>query len=372
MRAYSGRMNFTEVVLRKVNVALVGAGWWGTNAHIPALKSHPQAECVAVQSRSLEKARKIADDFGIRLACTSMDEVLAIQDLDAVIISTTPNMHYEQTKAALLAGKHVVLEKPMTITVAQAQELVDIASARSLHFIISCPWHYNANAIETRRLIETGALGQLKMVNILFTNNVAGLYAGERLDKAFRIDAEKHPERVPYRMPGLSSYSDPAVSGGGHIYTQISHVAAMLGFITQSDPAEVFARFDNNGAAVDVFNTIDVKLANGALVSIASHGLPMPGDSRWEIRAAGTRGAAEVDLIRGQLEFHDIDGQATHYPEPPPAQRAPATQPAKNLVDVILGLAPNGSPATRGLYAMKIIEASVKSVQTGANVIVGA
>jgi predicted dehydrogenase len=358
--------------MSKVNVAVVGAGWWGTNAHIPALKSHPQAECVAVQSRSMEKARKIADDFGIRMACTTMDEVLAIKDLDAVIISTTPNMHYEQTRAALLANKHVVLEKPMTITVAQAQELVDIATQRKLHFIISCPWHYNACAIEARRLIETGALGQLKMVNILYTNNVAGLYAGERLDKAFHIDAEKHPERVPYRMPGLSSYSDPTVAGGGHIYTQISHVAAMLGFITQSDPAEVFARFDNNGTAVDVFNSIDVKLSNGALVSIASHGLPMPGDSRWEIRAAGTHGATEMDLIRGQLEFHDLNGNVNRYPEPLAAQRAPATQPAKNLVDTILGLAQNGSPATLGLYAMKIIEASVKSAQTNVNVTVGA
>ena len=357
--------------MQQVNVAVIGAGWWGTNAHIPALKSHPQAQCVAVQSRDIDKARKIANDFGVPLSCTTLEEVLAIKDLDAVIISTTPNVHYEQTKAALLANKHVVLEKPMTITVAQAQELVDIASERKLHFIISCPWHYNACAIEAKRLIASGVLGQIKLVNILFTNNVAGLYAGQRLDKAFRIDAEKHPERVPYRMPGLASYSDPAVAGGGHIYTQISHVAAMLGFITQSDPVEVFARFDNNETAVDVFNTIDLKLNNGALVSIASHGLPMPGDSRWEIRIAGTQGAAEIDLIRGQLEYHDLDGHVTHFQEPSGSARAPSTQPAINLVDLILGQGTNGSPATLGLYAMKIIEASVKSVQTGTNIFIG-
>jgi predicted dehydrogenase len=355
--------------MRSVKVAVIGAGWWGTNAHIPAFKKHPNAELIAVQVRTPERARKIADDFGVPHACTTVDEVLALDGLEAVAISTTPNVHYEQTRAALEHGKHVVLEKPMTITVAQAQELVDIAQAKRLHFVISCPWHYNPLAIEARRLIESGALGQLKMLTLYFTNNVAGLYEGQSLDKAFRIDAEKNPERLPYRMPGLSSYSDPSVAGGGHIYTQISHVAAMLGFVTQSDPAEVFARFDNNGTAVDVFDAIDLRLENGALVSIASHGLPMPRDSRFELRASGTRGAFLADLMYGKLDFYDLDGNVTHAPEPDRSTRAPHHMPATNLVDLILGNGHNGSPATLGLYAMKVIEAASESARTHSNVV---
>ena len=356
--------------MRTVKVAVIGAGWWGTNAHIPAFKKHPQAELVAVQTRSMDKARKIADDFGIPHACTTVEEVLAIDGLEAVAISTTPNVHYEQTKAALLAGKHVVLEKPMTITVSQAQELVDIAERKHLHFVISCPWHYNACAIEARQLIETGALGKLKMVAIHFTNNVAGLYAGKPLDEAFRIDKEKHPEWLPYRMPGTSSYSDPSVSGGGHIHTQISHVAAMLGFITQSEPAEVYARFDNAGTAVDVYDLLNVKLANGALVSISSHGLPMPRDTRFEVHADGDHAAITIDLMRGQMDLHDIDGNETRYPEAPRDRRAPSLAPATNLVDLVLGNGHNGSPATLGLYAMKLIEAASQSARTNSNVVV--
>jgi predicted dehydrogenase len=354
--------------MRKVKVAVIGAGWWGTNAHIPAFKKHPQAELVAIQSRDIAKARKIAADFDVPNACTTVEEVLAIDGLEAVAISTTPNVHYEQTRAALLAGKHVVLEKPMTITAAQAQELVDLAESKHLHFVISCPWHYNACAIEARRLIETGALGQLKMVTIHFTNNVAGLYAGKPLDQAFRIDKEKHPEWLPYRMPGTSSYSDPSVSGGGHIYTQISHVAAMLGFITQSDPLEVYARFDNAGTAVDVYDLINLKLANGTLVSISSHGLPMPRDTRFEVSADGDRASIKVDLMRGQMDLHDYNGNETRYPEAPRDRRAPSLEPATNLVNLILGNGHNGSPATLGLYAMKIIEAAAQSARTNANV----
>ena len=355
--------------MKTVNVAVIGAGWWGTHAHIPAVQSHPQAKVLAVQARTLEKATAIAHDFNIPHACTTVDEVLALAELDAVIISTTPNMHYEQTKSALLKGKHVVIEKPMTITTAQAHELVEIATANQLHFVISCPMNYSPAAIEARRLIESGAVGTLKMVTMLFTNLVVGLYEGKSLDKAFNIDAQ-HPERLPYRMPGLASYSDPSVSGGGHIYTQISHVAAMLGFITQSQPAEVFARFDNAGMPVDVYDSIDVKLRNGALVSIASHGLPMPGDTRFEIRAFGDEGVISMDIVKGTMEYRSRRGEVTHYAEVPGPDRAPRFAPARNIVDLILGQGVNGSPATLGLYGMKIIEAATESARTGHNILI--
>ena len=125
--------------MARVNVAIVGAGWWGTAAHIPALKDHPDAAVVAVQSRSLDKARKIAADFGVPHACTTVDEVLAIDGLDAVVVSSTPNVHYAHAKAALARGKHVLIEKPMTITVAESEELVDLAQRNGLQFLVSCP-----------------------------------------------------------------------------------------------------------------------------------------------------------------------------------------------------------------------------------------
>ena len=92
---------------KKIRIGVIGAGWWATFAHIPAVKSHPHAELVAVQSRERAKVEKIARDFGAQHACTTAEELLAIPGLDAVIISTTPNVHYAQTKAALERGLHV-------------------------------------------------------------------------------------------------------------------------------------------------------------------------------------------------------------------------------------------------------------------------
>src|SRR5437868_6634478 len=108
----------------KICVGVIGAGWWATFAHIPALKSHPDAELVAVQSREPAKAEKIARDFGAKYACTGIQEILALKEINAVIVSSTPNVHHAQARAALESGRHVLIEKPMTFTVEEARELV--------------------------------------------------------------------------------------------------------------------------------------------------------------------------------------------------------------------------------------------------------
>ncbi len=354
---------------RKIKLAIVGAGLWGTSAHAPAIQAHPQAELTAVQARTRERAEKVAADFNVPHACTTMEEVLAIDGLDAVVISSTPNAHYAQAKAALERGLHVVIEKPMTITAAEAAELVALAEGRGLHFVISCPFHYSPLAVESRRLIASGALGQVKAATLLFTNNTAGLYRGLTLDKAFGIDAQQHPERLPYRMPGQTSYSDPAVAGGGQVYTQVSHAAAFLGFLMPSEPREVFARFDNADAQIDVYDSISVKLADGTLLSLVSHGQPMPRHSQFEVRVHGTRGALALELLRGEMTFVDAAGEMTRYPDAPRESIYPKHRPAQNLINAILGQEANGSPASLGLYAMKVIEASVLSAQTGQNIL---
>ena len=84
----------------KARCAVIGAGWWGTTAHVPALLRHPQAELVVVHHRNQEIAEKIAHDFGIPHGVSSVEDVLAVDDLDAVVISSTVNAHYPQAKAA--------------------------------------------------------------------------------------------------------------------------------------------------------------------------------------------------------------------------------------------------------------------------------
>jgi predicted dehydrogenase len=354
--------------MTKIRCAVIGAGWWSTAAHIPALLRHPRAELVAVQKRNLAEARKVADDFGIPSACSTVEEVLAIEGLQAVVIGSTPNVHFTQARAAIEKGMHVLIEKPMTMTAAEAEDLVALAARRKVHFLISCPWHYTSHAIMARRLIQSGELGNLKLISVLMTNFTEGLYQGLPWEKIYGRSETLQNAAEPYLKPGRASYSDPAIAGGGQIYCQVSHVAAHLGFITGRQPAEVFARFDNGETAVDVYDILNIKFDDGTLVALASAGITMLSRRDYEIRVYGTKGMLLLDLWKGKMEQHDLDCNVRHYPDLPEAEIYPMFAPVENLIDTILGRAENGSPASLGLFSMKVIEAACRSARTNANI----
>lgn len=353
----------------KVKCAVLGAGWWGTTAHLPAIRSNPHALLIAVQSRSADRAEKISRDFGARTACTTAENLLAIPELDAVVISSTANMHFEHAKAALERGLHVLVEKPMTITADEAFQLVSLAAARRRALIVSCPWHYTEHAVEARRLIASGALGQLKMITILMTNFSLGLFQGLPWAQVIGSTSAREADGT-YLPPGQTSYSDATVAGGGQIYTQVSHPAALIGFLTGSFATEVFARFDNHGTAVDVHNVLNLRLDDGTLVSLASTGATMPTKRQFELRAFGTDGLILMELWDGTLEFHRRGETPVIYPRLAPQEVYPLFAPVNNLIDVARGAAENGSPGEHGLCAMEIIEAACASATTGRNIAV--
>ena len=211
--------------MKPLRIGVIGAGWWATFAHLPAIGSHPNAKLVAVQSRERAQAEKIARDFGAPHACTSVEEMLALPELDAVIVASTPNVHFAQARAALASGRHVLLEKPMTFTAAEARELVALAARNNLQLAISCPWHFTQHGLAARQLIQSGALGSIKMISVLMTNPIDQLLRGTSTSPT-------HGLTNVYVEPRPGSYNDPAIAGGGQIYCQVSHAAAYLTFLT--------------------------------------------------------------------------------------------------------------------------------------------
>ena len=353
-----------------VNCGVLGAGWWSTTAHLPALRDHPKARIVAVQKRDREAAERVARDFGADRGVTSVDEMMDLGGIDAVAIGSTPNQHYHEAKTCLEHGCHVLVEKPMTITAAEAEELVVLAEEKGLHLLISCPWHYTAHGREARRLIADGSLGALKLVSMLFTNFAGPLYRSRSWKEIFEEGGDENYAE-PYLTPGIESYSDPRVAGGGHIYSQVSHAAAYLGLLTDSEPAEVFARFDNSEIEIDAYDALCLRLKNGGLVTLASTGDTMLSKRHFEIRAYGTDGMLLMELWEGTMEFHPRRGDFVTFPKLSEADSYPLHAPAINLVDAALGDAENLSPGSLGGYAMRIIEASCESARTRKNVRIG-
>jgi predicted dehydrogenase len=148
----------------KIGIAIVGTGF-GQKIHIPGFQNHHRTEVVAVYHRNLEKARAIADAHHIPHACDHLEALVARSDIDAVSLSTPPFLHYEMAKTVLKAKKHLLLEKPMAMSVEQTQELERLAdkqgvvTAADFEFRFVPAWQYFAeylqqNYVGRKRLIK--------------------------------------------------------------------------------------------------------------------------------------------------------------------------------------------------------------------------
>lgn len=117
---------------------------------------------VAVYSRSKEKGKTLASEYGVDKVYTEMDAFLADDEVNFVYIATPNLLHYEQAKKALLAGKNVICEKPFCTKVEQAHELVDIAKERHLFLVDAVPTAFLPNFDILKR--ELPKIGRVKLV----------------------------------------------------------------------------------------------------------------------------------------------------------------------------------------------------------------
>ena len=145
----------------KVRYGLISTSTIGFYAHVPAARSSPNSELVAVSSRKLANAQAAATEHGIPLAFGSYQEMLESDEIDAVI-NTLPNaMHCEWTIKAAEAGKHVICEKPFSVTMAEAREMIAAADANNVVLIEGFTPRWNKQMRTIRRLVADGEIGEV-------------------------------------------------------------------------------------------------------------------------------------------------------------------------------------------------------------------
>lgn len=122
-----------------------------------------QVQALVSTPRSQEKAKALADHYRIKELYTDLEEALTNPNTDTVYVATPNHLHYEMTKAALLAGKHVICEKPFTLKEAQAQELAEIAKRKQLILLEAITNLYLENFTVLKE--ELANLGDIKVVD---------------------------------------------------------------------------------------------------------------------------------------------------------------------------------------------------------------
>lgn len=152
---------------RIVNVGIIGCGGIANAKHMPSLHQIPNVRMVAFCDLVLEKAQKAAKEFGTEDAkvYTDYKELLKDESIEVVHVLTPNKEHADISVDALYAGKHVMCEKPMAKSAADAQRMVDAAKATGKKLSIGYQHRQKSSAQYAKEYIETGALGEIYYAN---------------------------------------------------------------------------------------------------------------------------------------------------------------------------------------------------------------
>lgn len=152
--------------MKPLRIGIIGLGGICRQRHVPGLRTIPGVELTAVANRTRESSERAAQEFNIPNVCDSWEELVARQDIDAVVIGTWPYMHYPMTLAALDAGKHVFCQARMAMNAQEAQVMYDKARGAN-RVAMLCPvpigMRFDAPLI---RLLHEDTVGNVRLVRV--------------------------------------------------------------------------------------------------------------------------------------------------------------------------------------------------------------
>lgn len=169
--------------MSKLRIGVVGAGNIAVNAHLPAYKECDNVEVVAICDLDADRAKEAAEKFGIPASYGSVEDMLANTELDAVDICTWNNGHAPVCIAAAKAGKHVVCEKPMAMSLADAKAMEAAVKEAGVTFMLAVPGRFNTQNMYVREMLEAGELGDVyyaKVANIRRRGTPSGWFTDKK------------------------------------------------------------------------------------------------------------------------------------------------------------------------------------------------
>jgi len=152
-----------------VRIALIGFGYWGPN-YARVLNDLPGATLSVVCDRSRERLTLVGDRYRAIQTCSDVEEVLARDDIDAVVIATPASTHAALVRVALEHAKHVLVEKPMALDVASCQSLCELASDAGLLLMVGYTFLYNAGVRKMKEYMGPEPFGQMYYLHATRTN----------------------------------------------------------------------------------------------------------------------------------------------------------------------------------------------------------
>jgi UDP-N-acetylglucosamine 3-dehydrogenase len=331
-----------------LKIGLIGAGMMG-QVHARAYANLPQAQLVAVADARADEAQQIVAESGARIF-GSMDELLANADVDVIDICLPTPLHAAHTVRALEAGKHVFCEKPITLTMDEARQVVQAARAARGKFTVGHVVRFFPEYARAHDLIVKGDVGKPKVIHTL-------------------------------RGGGFPAWSSNNWMGdlnqsGGVALDLACHEFDWLRWCL-GEVARVFARglaFTHLAAGQNRDHAlIVIRFASGALAHVeVTWAVPRGGPFLTSVEVAGSRGIMRFDNqssmpIRG---YWDVEGASTAVPESPLAA-SPFQAELEHFLNCILEDKQPLVSVDDAVKALELSWAALDSIKTGQPVTLG-
>lgn len=227
---------------------------------IPGMRKAEHVELQAIASRSIERAKEAAARVGIPRAYGSYDELLADPDIDAVYIPLPNHLHVPWSIKALDAGKHVLCEKPIALSVAEAEQLQAAGRARpELKLMEAFMYRHHPQWVRTKELVDAGEIGRVKSIQSFFSynntnpediRNQAAAGGGGLMDigcypiSVARFILEAEPDRVAASIEYDPQFETDAY---GTVLLEFGQITSSFTYSTQLEPYQRVNIFGSSG-----------------------------------------------------------------------------------------------------------------------------
>ncbi len=267
----------------KIKWGVIGCGGIANRRTLPGMMLDDNAELVAVMDMRIEAAEACREKYGAKYAFDKAEELLAFEEIEAVYIASPVFCHKAQCAMAAKAGKHILLEKPMGLSVAEAREIAEICDAAGVKLGVAFMMRFHSYHREMRRLVSEGILGEIVSARAQFTCWYPEMENCWRQNKA--------------------------LSGGGAMLDMAIHSIDLIRYITGLEIEETKGIFGNqvfkygvDDAGIGVY-----RMSNGALCVVDS-AFNIPDDvSVSKLEIYGTKGSMVAKGTLSQEEGGELE-----------------------------------------------------------------
>lgn len=306
----------------QLNVAVIGCGVWGIN-HARVFSMLPDVKLAAISDIDANRAKYVSNLYGVN-GFTDTLRVLKDSEIDAVSICTPTCTHEYIASRALEAGKHVLVEKPMTDTTSEARQLINSAKDQGVNLMVGFVERFNPAVRETKRLVDNGEIGEIILASA------------------------KRVTRRPERVGDIGVVKDLGI-----------HDIDVVNYLMEKTPEKVYAHTGSIKHSYEDCANISLGFTGNRSASIETNWLT-PERVRT-LTVTGSEGIIEVEYTSQELKIAKPD----YVHQPLNGFKEPLFLELQEFTSSILEKRPPEVTGVDGLNALMVCEAVLESSKTG-------